>query len=137
MKPTAPFLGLMLIALLPAASPAGPVQHHGLTVESDGSSAQCLACHDGSTAGAVSYCTVQCDFRSSSHVIEKDYPPRRNRDSFASVAEVTAKGVKLINGKVTCISCHDLKNPARFHLIVNGDRKLCSICHFKVSHPHR
>lgn len=137
MKQAASFLLLaaVLVALLPARSLGVPVQHHGLTAESDGTSAQCLACHDGSTAGAVSYCTVQCDFRSSSHAIEKHYPPRKNRDSYAPVSDVTAKGVKLVNGKVTCISCHDLRNPARRHLIVNSVKELCMICHYKITVP--
>ena len=126
---------VVLVALLHALSAAEEVQHHGKTISSDSTSTECLACHDGVSARAVSYCTVKCDFRSSSHAIEKHYPPRRNRDSYAPVADVTAKGVKLLNGKVTCISCHDLKNPAPRHLVVNSVKELCQICHFKITLP--
>jgi predicted CXXCH cytochrome family protein len=130
-------LALVLVAFFPAGSPAEQVEHHGVMIESEGTSSQCLSCHDGISATAVSYCTVKCDFRSSSHAIEREYPPGKNRDSYATAAAVTEKGVKLIEGKVTCISCHDLKNPARRHLITKSVKELCLICHFKLGGSRR
>ncbi len=135
MKRPALFLALVFSALLPAGSFGGQVPHHGRMAESEGTATHCLGCHDGLSAKAVSYCTVNCDVTSGSHAIEVKYPPSKKRNSYAPVEAVTAKGVKLVNGKVTCISCHDLKNPARFHLIKNSTRELCSVCHFRIRHP--
>ncbi len=102
---------------------AEQILHHGIAVESEGTAQDCLLCHDGyMTSSAFSY-TVR-----SSHSILKNYPPVRDRRRYAPVAAVRMRGVKIVNGKITCISCHNLKNPEKFHLAVEKS-KLCVICH--------
>jgi len=122
----------VLLAALVAASPAFAkrVEHHGNTVEANGTADICISCHDGMLAQQVAICTVKCDF-TTPHSIMKQYPPHGQRDSYASVSEVNAKGLKIVNGMVTCISCHDLKKQARFHLRVDDRGRLCVICHIK------
>jgi predicted CXXCH cytochrome family protein len=123
----------VLLVVLSAASPAiaDRVAHHGNTVDAEGIAESCISCHDGSIAGNVSFCTVKCDF-STPHAIMKRYPPMGKKASFfASAAEVTAKGVRIVNGKVTCVSCHNLKNAARYHLVQDERGRLCVICHIK------
>jgi predicted CXXCH cytochrome family protein len=108
---------------------AEQVQHHGGMVDADGTASQCLSCHDGLISHNVSFCTVRCSV-TGSHSIEKNYPPPGKEASFAPVASVKAKGIKLINSKVTCISCHNLRNPAKNHLVMdNQGSKLCLACH--------
>jgi len=109
---------------------AEPVEHHGLIVEEAGTAEECISCHDGSVAGHVSYCTVKCDFRTP-HVIMKHYPPLRNATSFVPREVVEAKGVRFVQGKVTCISCHNLKNQYAPHLFLDSEGQLCLICHIK------
>ena len=123
----------VLLVVLSAASPAiaDKVAHHGNTVDADGIAESCLSCHDGTIAANVSVCTVKCDF-STPHAIMKRYPPLgRKASSYASVAQVTAKGVRIVNGNITCVSCHNLKNEARYHLVRDEKGKLCVICHIK------
>ncbi len=107
---------------------AAQVEHHGFTIESEGSARDCLSCHDGALAKSVSYCTVQCDF-SGAHSILRPYPPKSNSEHYASIKSVKAKGVKIRNKKITCISCHDLKNPKKYHLVVADQPRLCIVCH--------
>jgi hypothetical protein len=122
----------VLLAVLIAASPAiaEKVEHHGNAVEAEGTAGSCISCHDGSIARNVSFCTIKCDF-STPHAIMKKYPPRGKKVFYAPRAVVKAKGVRIVNGMVTCISCHNLKNPARRHLILDEKGRLCSICHIR------
>lgn len=113
--------------LAPPRLDAEQIDHHGVLAESEGSAKDCIACHDPSLAGSASYCTAKCGLVTS-HSIDVDYPPANNRELYASSEEVTAKGIRLISGKVSCISCHNLKNPERFHLAADS-RQLCIICH--------
>jgi len=122
---------MVLIVALCAFSPlrlyAEQILHHGLMVDSEGSANDCLSCHDSALAGGVTSCTVKCNVMSS-HSILTDYPPAINRKLYASVDAVRAQGVKIVNGKVTCISCHNLINPGKFHLAVEHPG-ICIICH--------
>ena len=117
--------------LLPAAVFGAQVEHHGTRVDPDALVAICLSCHDGSVAEAVNYCTVACNYRTS-HSILREYPPKNKADKFVPVAELAAKGIRLEQGKVTCISCHDLRNPAPRHLITGQGRNLCRLCHIGI-----
>lgn len=111
---------------------AEQIQHHGVTADTDGSLPECISCHDGSLAHSASFCTVKCDFKSP-HSVLKAYPPKGKEASFAPVSVLKAKGIKLVNGRVTCISCHNLINQDQNHLVVdNRGSKLCLICHVKV-----
>ncbi len=121
---------LLLSTTVATTAAAQEVEHHGYNVKLEGTVQDCLSCHDGSQAHSVSVCTVKCDFRSA-HAVLKRYPPARHTSDYAPVSDVTAKGVRIVNGMVTCISCHDLRNTGRFHLVLDEKHKLCSICHVK------
>jgi hypothetical protein len=48
----------------------------------------------------------------------------------AGAAEMA--GIKFIDGRIDCISCHNLLNPDRYHLrIENRKSRLCLACHLK------
>ena len=118
--------------LTPAAALAELVSHHSTRVEANGPAHDCISCHDGATAKHVSFCTVRCDF-SGGHSILKRYPPAGKAAQYAPAAAVQAKGVKLQDGMVTCISCHDLRNPSRDHLVMdNTGSRLCLVCHLTM-----
>ena len=121
---------LMIIGIPGWTVFAATTDHHGFTVDAAGNPQLCMSCHDGSTAMSVVYCTVLCDF-STAHSIEKRYPPRGKESDYAPLSDVTAAGIRIVNGRVTCISCHDLINPGKFHLIRNDRHKLCSLCHIR------
>jgi predicted CXXCH cytochrome family protein len=131
MKSIGCILLISVCILAPMQAIAEPVAHHGMKVDADSPADRCISCHDGSVAHIVSYCTVKCDF-STAHSLFKTYPPRNRTTEFAAVAAVTAKGIKLQNGQVTCVSCHNLRNPGENHLVVDGTKTdLCRICHIR------
>jgi hypothetical protein len=124
-------LTLALIFPLPAHLFAEQIEHHGIRVEAEAKAEGCLSCHDGSVGHFVSSCTVKCDF-STSHSILKHYPPRGRERDYAPGAAILAKGIRLENGKVTCLSCHNLRNPKKNHMVVDVSKTdLCKICHIK------
>ncbi len=110
---------------------AEEVEHHGVRADANGTLAHCVSCHDGSVAHKVSFCTVQCSALTS-HPVLKQYPPRGQASSYAPAAAVIAKGIKLPDGKVSCISCHNIRVPEKNHLAMdNRGSKLCLTCHIR------
>jgi hypothetical protein len=117
---------------LPAFSVnAEEVRHHDFLVEANGTIEDCLACHDGMIAHNVRVCTTQCSVLGV-HSVMTHYPPPGKITEYAPAAVVKAKGIKLLNNKVACVSCHNLRNPAKNHLItVSGKSGLCGACHIR------
>lgn len=118
-----------------------PYQARG--VELDDSTLLCLSCHDGVMASDVfSYAHAT---RSptplgtswigsgslTSHPIGVKYPAAD--PTYNAAAAVTADGrIKLPNGRVQCISCHDPHNTHRVRgMLVNSNEgsRLCLSCH--------
>lgn len=109
------------------------VPHHDNLVDHDDPKI-CLTCHDGVMAQNISPCTkVSCLLdANSSHPVFKKYPPDGRESEFAPSFQVKDAGIELINGEVTCLSCHNLINQEEFHLIMdNQDSRLCKICHIR------
>lgn len=107
------------------------ILHHGAPVEARGSFEECVVCHDGLIATRVDFCLNNCSFHSS-HAVNCPYPPLGQRTGYASVETLRTAGITLVDGKVVCISCHDLGNTLPHHLIIdNGGSQLCLTCHNK------
>ena len=60
----------------------------------------------------------------------ENYPPAGKEDDFADVAAVKQAGSVLEDGRVSCLTCHDLTKPPP-HLIREG-YKVCLICHISL-----
>lgn len=106
--------------------------HHGFAVDADGRYLDCLSCHDGAIAGYVRYCTDGCNALSP-HPILMRYPPKGKERQFAPRGLLETKGIKLPENLVTCISCHNLLNQEKFHLVVEKrGSKLCFACHLGI-----
>ena len=88
---------------------------------------ECMNCHSKSKVKSVTICVSNNCLYSMDHSLMHVYPPKGQADKYASLSEITQAGCILENGKVTCLSCHDLTKPPP-HLIQEGD-KLCLICH--------
>ena len=110
------------------ALPAQLVPHHSYSVNNEGNVGECMSCHDGTMSKHVTSCTVQCTVRDP-HAINTVYPPPDRIESFRTPEEVLAAGIRLPGGMISCISCHDLRNPARHHLSAQNGSVLCIICH--------
>lgn len=89
---------------------------------------QCLACHSGaSSTRPVSICLTDHCIYKNEHPVLRCYPTSGKELEFATVAEIKQAGCVLQDGKITCLSCHNLTRPIP-RLIRNGDQ-LCYICH--------
>lgn len=133
MKARSPFLVRLLAAIaLGAAFPVAAaeiVDHHGMVVAVMSEYYECLTCHDGMMAPAVEHCTGNCDFKSS-HSIMRLYPPPGKEKEYASTEEVEAAGVKFLHGRIGCISCHNIEQSSKYHLVVDiSGSRLCLTCH--------
>jgi predicted CXXCH cytochrome family protein len=127
---TSMLLGFMLLAMN-GTTFTEQTLHHGYLVEVSGEINDCLVCHDGSVASYAYYCIKECNIKTS-HSVLKDYPPWKDAASYAPVARLKEKKIRLHNGKTTCLSCHDLKNPDRNHLVIdNAGSNLCFTCHLE------
>ena len=111
---------------------AEAVEHHGFNVNSAGRYSECLACHDGVIAQSITPCVgTICIFRDS-HPINQIYPPPSKQRDFAPASAAESAGIKFVDGQIDCISCHNLENPAQYHLrIEQSQSRLCRSCHLR------
>lgn len=108
------------------------VAHHGSMVNSEGSYRECLTCHDGVIAQEMAPCITEICTVKRDHPVDRPYPPPNKMREYTPAAVAEMAGVKLINGRIDCISCHDLLNTAQYHLrIEQMYSRLCLTCHLK------
>lgn len=104
----------------------------------------CLGCHDGTVAMSTLNSShallagVREGFDLPGGFVWRDHPIGipyvANHREFRSESYVLAKGIKLPQGRLECISCHDPHNQAGFaHLLSVSNRRsaLCLTCHIK------
>lgn len=87
----------------------------------------CLKCHNVKMGKPVTICTGDNCLYSKTHSLMHRYPPIGKEKDYASVSIIERAGCFLEEGKITCLSCHNLTKPSP-HLIREGD-ELCLICH--------
>ncbi|HJV64921.1 MAG TPA: hypothetical protein VJ550_04235 [Geomonas sp.] len=126
-----PLVGLLVVIALVAVlsllrTAAGNIYHES---EASGilTMAECLKCHDGTTGKMITVCLGNDCLYLRNHSMMHPYPPAAKVNDYASRTEIEQAGCVLEDGKITCLSCHDLTKPAP-HLIRSGDQ-LCLICH--------
>lgn len=111
------------------------VVHFGELVDNESGSSDCLSCHDGLAVKEVGF--QNWSHRSSadplgSHPIEAPYPSEWSGSTkFALIPEIQKSGLRLLEGKVTCITCHDLRlqNRGKFLPVSMKGSALCLTCH--------
>jgi len=124
-------MAAILPALLASTPRAEEVDHHGMIVDSESDVYECLSCHDGVIGKPITLSTMIGKYFCN-HPVHRDYPPSDKADFYIPEEVLTSSGIKLVNGQITCISCHNLKNQEKFHLAVTIDRSdLCFKCHIK------
>ena len=102
-------------------------------------SMECLGCHDGTMAKAVNHRISDGDTHrvKSIETIKGSHPIGMDYNAFARSKEYVpsntlAADIKLINGKVGCVSCHNLLGRNDKYLAVDNTRSgLCFSCHNK------
>lgn len=111
------------------------------TVLLDPISMECLGCHDGTLAKAVNHRISDGNTQRtlSIETIKGAHPVGMNYDGFARSkfkeyvpSDTLAEDIKLINGKVGCVSCHNLLGRNEKYLAVDNTKSgLCFSCHYK------
>lgn len=89
-------------------------------------SVECLICHDGGIAQQAHYS------RDSGHAVRGSHPigvplPKSN----AFVHPFPGSNIILINGRISCVTCHDMEAPAPHLAVSNAESVLCLSCHRK------
>lgn len=125
--------GLTVIAILSplyySTSGAEEVLHNGFMTDSEGGVYDCLSCHDGTIGSSVTLSTMIGNFIDK-HPVNRDYPPIDKSEFYVPEEMVAVSGIKLVNGQITCISCHNLKNQEKYHLAMSMENSsLCFGCH--------
>jgi hypothetical protein len=110
--------GLLASASVAAATPACLLASPGFD-RTRASSAECLSCHDGTCASAVS--------GERSHPVERLYAIGWVARS-ASLRPIPDRAIALSEGRVTCASCHDGGATLPHRTALPQDR-LCQGCH--------
>lgn len=88
---------------------------------------QCMKCHSAASMKPISICLDNHCLYTGNHSLMHPYPPPGKEGRFAPVLAIEQAGCILEDGRITCLSCHDLTKPPP-HLIREGD-ELCFICH--------
>ena len=112
------------------------VKHFGQVTDNYAGPYECLACHDNIIAKMGDFQMIRLGEKPnplSSHPINIDYPAELTGDiNFANMDEVDAAGLRLLDGKIVCITCHDLRLSSAHFLAVTTDKsKICFVCHRK------
>lgn len=84
---------------------------------------ECLECHNTK----IVPCLGKDCMYTNNHPLMHTYPPEGKERRYASISEIQQAGCVLEDGKITCLSCHDLTKPPP-RTIRAGDQ-LCLICH--------
>lgn len=98
----------------------------------------CGKCHNGSVAHDISVKVIGTDLRNDHPIsmqyaglgfADPDFRPAPNPD--ASNNRVFSNGVKLYNGYVECMTCHNVHDPSKELLLRENAERLCLTCHLK------
>lgn len=117
---------------------SGHIQQRRSGIDVDAHSLHCLGCHtSGSYAGGgtVSLGTSGVIRHASgavAHPIGRTYPDAGRRADYHPQAQLAQKNVLLSDGKLSCISCHEVYKKEHGRLVMTMERSaLCLACHAK------
>jgi predicted CXXCH cytochrome family protein len=141
---TIPGVALAGILLLWPLGPSEGASHPPVPADTSGvvTSTTCLGCHDGVIARTAGARDVRAPFpvalggsaiereRITGHPIGTDYARATSRrvSRLLPVARLDST-IRLENGRVGCMSCHDLASTARARLVRPAGGDLCLGCH--------
>ena len=110
------------------------VEHYGQPVNINADPIECLSCHDDIVAKMGDFQLFRNKAKPNplgSHPINIAYPSEWSESkNFTSIADINAAGFRLLDGKVVCITCHDLRlRSNNFLPVTTDDSKICFTCH--------
>jgi hypothetical protein len=109
------------------ASPRETVCELGRADRARTPSAQCLACHDGAAATGVGFAPRASNLPGLDHPVEVDYEAARLRSPRLRPRAALPREIVLVNGRITCTTCHDGAAQTRAHTV--PQEQLCTSCH--------
>lgn len=98
----------------------------------------CGKCHNGEIAHDINVKMLGEDLRNDHPIsmeyagigfADPDFAPPPSPDEFNN--RIFANGVKLYNGQVECMSCHNVHDPSKELLLRDNAEVLCLTCHLK------
>lgn len=107
------------------------------TIDIDAHSLHCLGCHASShsAGGSVSVGqngVLRHSSGSAPHPIGRSYRDASRRGGFHPEQQLAQKKIRLSDGKISCISCHEVYKKDHGKLVASVDRSaLCLSCHAK------
>lgn len=103
--------------------------------EIDDITSYCLGCHDGKVGPARQAQVVTetdvaggCEGVPQYHPVRVSYP---EGDSDFNSTMMLATGMHIVEGRVTCVTCHDCEAPNHKLVVSNRHSALCLTCHRK------
>jgi len=111
------------------------VVHFGQLVDNESNSYECLSCHDHNSAKGVGFQLWKHGASANplgSHPLEITYPEEWSGNTrFALPSVIENSGLRLLDGKLACITCHDLRLQSHEHLLAVSLKgsQLCLVCH--------
>lgn len=108
------------------AATSFPAQYDDGSVQYDVESLSCLTCHDGSIGPMAHYSVGEAKAIGNSHRIGQQYVFKPGLS-----LSPARSGVVLVNGRVSCISCHDMAKPGNHLAVDMKGSALCLTCHRK------
>lgn len=121
------------LAINYAHAPGQLIQNAGGTAV-DKFSIECLSCHDGVISRQGSAQVASGEFQHGiglSHPVGVVYPRGGGQNDFVPPEALPAE-IKLFNGTVGCLSCHNPYGGGKFFLVIDNFRSaLCLSCHNK------
>ena len=109
-----------------------------MRINADDNIESCGKCHNGSVAHDITVKVIGTDLRNDHPISMKyaglgfkdpDFRPAPNPDN--SNNSVFPNGVKLYNGYVECMTCHNVHDPSKELLLRENAERLCLTCHLK------
>lgn len=107
---------------------------HSAQIPTNSKSASCMQCHDGSNAKSVSikHADTAMTFTShgsSNHPVGMFYDSyaRKSPASYVAPARLDSR-IKLENGQVTCVSCHETKSHKAEVVALNEQKNAVENC---------
>ncbi len=120
-------------AMLEIAHPATKARDDGSSFPLDTTSRLCLTCHDGSGLGPVAHFALAGGLQAAggAHPIGMDYEQVTAYNRKYQAAASLAPEIVLMDGKMGCLSCHNLYIPSKQGLLAvdNSGSRLCFSCH--------
>jgi predicted CXXCH cytochrome family protein len=98
----------------------------------DDASVLCINCHDGTNGPHANFCLLRHKGECAGHYLGLNYRMAADRKEDLRREDALPPEIVLYEGKVGCLSCHDIYAKGANLLVMSNSRSaLCTTCHLK------